>query len=438
MNQADIIVVGAGAAGLVAARELSRAGRKVMVLEARDRIGGRIHTIRQTGFRNNIEGGAEFVHGNLPLTLQLIKEANVQSNVIDGEVWQHKQGSFQQQEGFLEETEIITQKLEALERDMSVNEFLDTFFANNEYAGLRQDIIRFVEGYDAADVSKASVAAMASEFAEQEEEQYRVSGGYSAIINHLWQQCKTQGCQLELNTSVKEVKWRKDHVEITASDGQLYSGNQVLVTVPIGILQANEQDVNAIKFEPAIPDKIAAAKTIGFGPVIKFSLEFEDAFWTKVPGQRLSRLGFLFSEATVPTWWTQAPESSNLLTGWLAGPKCSSLAGACDEELLRNALHSLAAIFHIDETNLRTSLVAWHISNWAADPYTRGAYTYSTVEDHEARKKIMEPVEGTLFFAGEGAYIGPDAGTVEAAIHSGLKASKAILQPSLSKVDTNR
>ena len=438
MNQADIVVIGAGAAGLIAAQRLSSEGRRVIILEARPRIGGRINTISKQPFSRHIEGGAEFVHGNLPLTLDLLKEAGIEYTPVRGEMWQHKKGQLIQQEDFLPDGEIIAQKLQDLERDISLNEFLLTHFSDNKYTDLREDIRRFVEGYDAADVNRASVAALASEFAEQEEDQYRIKGGYISILSYLEQKCRAQGCDIVLDSSVKGITWKPGQAEVTATNGDVYAASQVLITVPIGILQAAPGDANTIEFSPDIPEKLAAAKAIGFGPVIKFSLGFKTPFWIHpAPAKNLSNMGFLFSDAAVPTWWTQAPESSNLLTGWLAGPKCHSFAGACNEELLKNALHSLAVIFNTDETDLRASLLAWHISNWATDAYSRGAYTYSTVGDHVARKTLMEPVKGTLFFAGEGAYIGPDTGTVEAAIYSGLEASKAILQSSLAQMDTD-
>jgi monoamine oxidase len=438
MNQADIVVVGAGAAGLMAAQRLSSEGRKVIILEARPRTGGRINTIQTKPFSRHIEGGAEFVHGNLPLTLGLLKEAGVEYSPIAGEMWQHKNGLLRRQDEFMPGVEILAQKLQELEEDISVNDFLVSHFSEEKYKTLRDDVRRFVEGYDAADINRASVAAMASEFGEQEEDQYRVRNGYVSIITYLQQKCKDQSCDIILNTPVTDIRWKPLQVEITAANGDQYTASQVLITVPIGVLQAAPGDANALQFDPAIPEKLAAAKSIGFGPVIKFSLEFKTPFWQRVtPASDLSDMGFLFSEAVVPTWWTQAPESSNLLTGWLAGPNCNLLAGACEEELLRNALHSLAVIFSSDETNLRNSLVAWHISNWATDPYARGAYTYSSVGDHQARKALMEPVQGTIFFAGEGAYIGPDTGTVEAAIHSGLEISKTMLQATLADAATD-
>src|ERR1700754_2857658 len=97
METADILIIGAGATGLMAAYELSKAGKKVTVLEARDRTGGRIHTLNKSSFFKYAELGAEFVHGDLPVTLQLLKEAGIKVTPADGEMWHYRNGRFSQE-----------------------------------------------------------------------------------------------------------------------------------------------------------------------------------------------------------------------------------------------------------------------------------------------------------------------------------------------------
>lgn len=432
----DIIIIGAGASGLTAARELSSKGRKVLVLEARNRLGGRINTITSKGFSKPIEGGAEFVHVNLPLTLQLLKEANIEYVPALGEIWQKKNGEIKQQEEFIENGEVLVQQLQQLEEDIPVKDFLDKHFGEAQYTSLRKDIRRFVEGYDAADITRASTIALASEFVE-DEEQHRVVGGYIQLVQYLERECKKNGCTFLLNKPTREVQWSEGNVTVITKDGSNYQGKQVLVTVPVGILQAKDQ--KGISFTPALPDKMKVADAIGFGAVIKLSLEFRQPFWANaVQGKDLSNMGFMFSEAIIPTWWTQAPQQSNLLTGWLAGPAAKELCYACDEELLKNGLHALASIFDMDEMLLRNELKAWHVANWANDAYSLGAYSYATVGGQEARKQLAEPVANTVFFAGEGAYVGPDTGTVEAAISSGMEVCRSISQADYSQAAQNR
>jgi monoamine oxidase len=116
-----------------------------------------------------------------------------------------------------------------------------------------------------------------------------------------------------------------------------------------------------------------------------------------------------------------------LLTGWVAGPKADELKTADEETIIQKAIDSLASLFSLTEDELKANLQTSYVFNWAADPFTRGAYAYSTIGTKEARKTLMEPVEETLFFAGEALYDGTEMGTVEAALVSGQRVAKEVL-----------
>jgi monoamine oxidase len=152
-------------------------------------------------------------------------------------------------------------------------------------------------------------------------------------------------------------------------------------------------------------------------------LEFQTAFWQ----ERLPELEFLLSDAPVPTWWCQLPDTPTQLTGWLAGPAAQRLHSASDEALLTLALNSLAQVLATPLTALRAQLRASYVRNWAAEAHTYGAYSYPTVGAPAARATLAAPVADTLFFAGEAVYNGPAAGTVEAALVSGRQAARAML-----------
>ena len=124
MENTDIIIIGAGAAGLMAAYELSKAGKKVMVLEARNRAGGRIHTLNAP-FSTYAELGAEFVHGDLPVTLQLLKEAGIEATPASGEMWQYHDGQFKKEYQQIDHWNLLIKKLEKLEHDTSIGNFLE-------------------------------------------------------------------------------------------------------------------------------------------------------------------------------------------------------------------------------------------------------------------------------------------------------------------------
>src|SRR4051812_28053502 len=99
----DIIIIGAGAAGLIAAWELAQAGRTVAILEAKNRVGGRVHTISDQRFDLPVELGPEFVHGELELTQMLLKKSGTEQYEVAGDIWQKHEGELEEQKDFIED-----------------------------------------------------------------------------------------------------------------------------------------------------------------------------------------------------------------------------------------------------------------------------------------------------------------------------------------------
>ena len=424
----DVVIIGAGAAGLAAARELAKAGRTVAVLEARDRIGGRIHTLRGVGFTGPAEAGAEFVHGNLPVSLALLREAGIPFTEMAGQSWHVRDDQAGPDDELPEDWPLLLAKLAELEQDVSIATFLETALSEPRHAQLRESVRKFAEGYDAADTRKASALALRAEWADDEDApQYRLPGGYEALVRFLAGDAAARGAQLHLSAPVREISWAPGRAEVVAEGGRRFAARQVLVTVPLGVWQAA-----ALRFVPDLPGKFEAARKMGFGAVIKLLLEFREAFWERPdaarPGWRtFPGLGFLFSNAPVPTWWTQLPDPSPVLTGWLAGPAATGCGALPEAALLDIALTSLSALVRAPVPALRDLLVAHHVANWPADPYARGAYSYTTVGGEAARATLAAPVDGTLFFAGEAFYQGPAVGTVEAALATGMQVAGEML-----------
>jgi len=182
-----------------------------------------------------------------------------------------------------------------------------------------------------------------------------------------------------------------------------------------------------IDFNPAIPEKIEAARKIGNGAVIKILLNFKTRWWTGVREQAFEKLFFMFSNEQIPTWWTQYPEMYTTLTGWLAGLRAAAMKDKSDEEIIDIALKSLSNIFKISIDELKKELVIAKVFNWQRDPHALGAYTYPTPETDEAVKKLLKPVGNKIFFAGEAVAESDIGGTVEAALASGQKAAELLL-----------
>lgn len=420
----DVLIIGAGAAGLLAARTLAEAGRRVTLLEAQTRLGGRVHTLQPPGFSEALEAGAEFMHEPVPLTRALLAEAGTAWQATEGRTYVVQQGQVQPEVDFFDLLPPLLAKLDKLQEDLPLADFLAREFAGEAHAPLRAFATQFAEGYDAADARRVSALALREEWAAGgAADSPRPVGGYGPLLHWLAGRAQAAGTTLHLATPVREIRWQAGSAEVVAENGASYHAQQVLCTVPLGVWQRPAGQPGHLGWVPELPAHRAAAAQLGFGSVIKVQLEFAHAIWQA----RLPKLEFLLSEAPVPTWWTQLPAARPLLTGWLAGPAAQHLHAAPNEEIIALALDSLAELLAVPADDLRAQLRASYVRNWGAEPYAYGAYSYPTVGAPAARAALATPVAGTLFFAGEGVYEGGAPGTVEAGLVSGQVAARAML-----------
>ncbi len=416
----DIVIIGAGAAGLIAARELAQAGKKVAVLEARGRTGGRIYPLPEEEFGYPAQGGAEFLHGDAPISKEILKAAGATVEHA-GDWWSVLDGEPRANEWVTPHEAILESKLKALKHDMPVAKFFDEYLAGERYADLRDHIFRRIEGYDAADPARFSAFALREEvLGEGSWGQLNIKQGYGLLVRLLEAQCAKNGAEISCNKEVKLVECAGEGVSIRCADGSVLGASQALVTVPLPMLQH-------IQFTPALPRKMEAAQQIGFGPVIKILLRFKSKWWAHARGRNLERMFFMFSDEAIPTWWTQYPEPHATLTGWVAGPRAQALSKLSEAVVLDRALLSLSNIFKVGVDELRGEMLVSRVIDWAADSFARGAYSYPTPESKAAIEELLQPVDGKLFFAGEGVYRGEATGTVEAALSSGKAAAERIL-----------
>lgn len=418
MKKQHVIVIGAGAAGLVAASKVS-AKFEVTIIETLKKTGGRIRTISPANAEPVIEAGAEFVHGDTPVTKKLLEEAGLKPVKLTGKMLRKEGKEWSEETDMIEGWDELVEKMKGQRKDMTMSDFIDKHFSGEQYADLRRHIRAFVGGFDVAGLDEVSVQSLYREWSN-EGDQYRLPEGYGELVNYLEKACRDAGCRILTGETVRQIDWQKNEVTVYTSSGKKISATKVLITVPVSVLR-NISGSCSINITPPVDEYINAAKQVGFGTVVKVLLVLKEKLWKK-------GTGFIFSTETIPTWWTHYPAENNLITGWAGGPAAAQLSQHTDAELLEIALTSLANIFDMSASELRNIVASSYVFNWSKNDESMGAYSFSTPDSASARKILNEPIDDTIFFAGEALYDGPFGGTVEAALSSGISAASKLIQ----------
>jgi len=413
----DCIVVGAGIAGLAAARALINAGKRVAVLEARPRTGGRLHSIRAEGCDLPIELGAEFIHGKPPELLDLVSEAGKSCFELDGRALRTENGRLQ--DGDFGEAFSVLRGLPE-EPDQSFKHWMQGQHYPSATAAAATS---YVEGFNAADAAiigiRGLVVQQRAEDAIDGNRVFRVEQGYSSLAEYLAQQFTAAGGTLYLSSPVRRIEWSRGSVRVeSGTRGQLPRKSHAprcIVTLPLGVLQRGD-----VLFDPVPRRSLDAAAQLAMGSAVRIVMVFRERFWNA----DYANLRFLFLEGAMPSvWWTSAPNASPTLTGWVGGPRAHDPAIATSGGLLRKGIDGLARAFRVAPEAIVKRLLTWHTHNWQTDTYSQGAYSYVPKGAFDAMRSLAEPVEDTLFFAGEHTDFTGHWGTVHGALHSGLRAA---------------
>jgi len=437
-----VLVVGAGVAGLAAARDLADAGLRVRVLEARGRVGGRVHTRRVPGYAAPVELGAEFIHGTPRELFDVADRAGLRlAEAAEEHVARDPDGRVRARDAFSGPVARLLDGLAAAARGRDTS-FAEYVRAEGDRVGAdaaaRAAAVAYVEGFHAAPADRIGVQAVAraEAAASGDEPATRFVDGYDLVPRWL---CDGAGPPLDvaLGAVVERVGWRAGEVGVTARTGgarETHRASACVLTLPLGVLAAPAGAEGAVAFDPPVA---AVAELLGgtaMGHAARVTLRFRRPFWwdagaaaaldADVAGKALS---FVHAPgAALPVWWTARAMYAPTVTGWAGGPAAERWAARPAAERAALALRTFGEVLGVAPDRLAREFVDAHEHDWAADPYARGAYSYALVGGAGAGVRFAEPVADALFFAGEHTAEGGHSATVHGALASGRRAAARV------------
>jgi monoamine oxidase len=423
MERTDAVVVGAGAAGLAAADALQEAGLVVVVLEARDRTGGRILTHRDARVPVPIELGAEFVHGEAPETTRILREAGRTVLDLSGQSWERRGSRLQPAGEYWRQVDRVLSLVREEGSDLSLADWLAKRPGGRPLARGRTLARRFVQGFHAADPARISARSLASQGeapTESARSAGRVADGYDRLIQWLERRLR----DLRLRSPVAGISWEKGRAELEVrperAESYRIAARAVVVTAPLGVLQAG-----SLSFRPELPAGTRRALgLLAMGSVVHMAFWFHEAPWTLVDEHDLSRLRFLHTgDGAVNVWWTNHPARVPLAVAWSGGPPAAALLAQGADSIAGHALGALADTLGVSRRRVESRVEDFWTHDWSADPWSLGAYSYPLVGGAGAARDLAKPIGGTLFLAGEATDSEGRNGTVEGAVASGLRAA---------------
>lgn len=414
----DVIIIGAGLAGLAALERLSAGGLRPLVLESRDRLGGRAST-EHAGGGVAIELGPEWLDGK-GIARHLLDAQGTRVINADGAFWVRSQEGLQKSGAPYSRR--LFRQLSDGGRDRSLASALRSRCRGAQWREEVRRLTRYVEGFHAGDPERLSLRWFLETEASQSamDSMSRVPAGIDRLVEKL----RVPNADIRTGTVVRDIRWSRGRVRVRATHShgsETWEADKVIITVPVWLLQNGR-----IRVRPGLDARYRALEKIGIGVVQKFVLTFRQRFWESIqPFDNLLMLHAI--DQAVPTWWTMRPLKAAHLVGWVGGPSAERLGRRSPDERLNVALRSLASGLGTPRLAIEEQLTGWYHHDWLRDPWSRGAYSYVLTGGLDAWRTLSRPVEDTLFFAGEGTAAHGFNGTIEGAIATGWRAAREVL-----------
>lgn len=415
----DTLIIGAGAAGLAAARQLHDAGQDILILEARNRIGGRIWT-DETFADFPLEMGAEFIHGEKAATHDLLGQAGLTTIPVDryGQLrWaQYSRPALRVNELPNELRATISGLFahyaalptHAPDPDISLGAFLRGRGWDDEALKiadvlLAQTCCAGIDSLSCADI----IREMRADHAGKQE--FRIREGYGALLKWL-----ARDLPLELNTAVMDVAWSEEGVTVTAA-GKTFAAWRCIITVPVSVLARG-----SIRFTPALSsDKQQAIHAFRTEPATKLIYRFREPFWD-------ADLTYACHNGLAARWWTPGygRDGAAVICCFATADKARILDEQEEHRALNWGLTELNWLLESREQDLRRAYIDARRVSWALDAYARGGYAHLPPGQAAARPALAQPEENILFFAGEATAYDSNPQTVHGALESGWRAAR--------------
>lgn len=419
----DVAIIGAGAAGLAAARTLARRGVRCALFEANGFVGGRMRTLSIPSWPMPVELGAEFVHAHPAPTLALTSSKALHK-VPDVRAWVGPSVRPMPNVWSRFQT-LLEPALQASSSD-TVRDYL----ASGPFAGEPERLVRsLVEGYHAAPIDEVSALSVARDArGMQDFEQFRVEQGQAGLLEGLLFEVGRREVPIELGVHVQRLSWRRGQVTIHAQAQErplTIRARRCILTVSVGVLQAAVER-GGIAIEPYPAQLRAHLPRLGMGHVVKLVLRFATPQWPEVGPA--SEATFLHApDGAFKTFWRQTSGEAEQITAWAGGPAATALAEQHPALVEEQALIEIARVCERSLGTCRKDLLEIHHHDFVGDPHCLGAYSFVRPNGQGAARALSEPIEQTLFFAGEALDLQFPA-TVAGAIGSGTHCARKLIR----------